>query len=90
MPLAADSNARLTFHDSAAKSINISRAAAAVRRRRGDISGVVRLPNVPMSNGVNCVSAITSRIDSGAEWSSSATTCESDVRMFWPTSALPV
>ena len=32
---------------------------------RCDISGVVRLPNVPMSNGVNCVSAITRRIDSG-------------------------
>ena len=41
-----------------------SRAAAAARRSCGDMSGVVRLPNVPMSNGVNCVSAMTIWIDS--------------------------
>ena len=35
----------------------------------------MRLPKVPMSNGVNCVSAITIRIDAGVECSSSATTC---------------
>ena len=54
------------------------------------MSGVVRLPKVPMSNGVSCVSAITIWIEPGATCSSSATAWVSDVRMFWPTSALPV
>ena len=58
-PFAADNSDRSVFQVSAARSINASRAAAAVRRRRRDMSGVVRLPNVPMSNGVSCVSAMT-------------------------------
>ena len=62
-PLAAVSCARSTFQVSAARSISASRAAAAVRRSRRDMSGVVRLPNVPMSNGVNCVSAMTMWIE---------------------------
>ncbi len=43
-----------------------------------------------MSNGVTAVSAMTIVIDGIGTLSSSATTCDSEVRMFWPTSALPV
>ena len=52
--------------------------------------GVVRLPKVPMSNGVRSVSAITMWIEATGQCSSSATAWVSEVRMFWPTSALPV
>ena len=70
--------------------MSASRAAAAARRSRRDMSGVVRLPNVPMSYGVNCVSAMTIRMESIGTRSSSATAWVSEVRMFCPTSALPV
>ena len=40
------------------------------------------LANVPRSNGVRSVSAITTRIVSTGTCSSSATACDSDVRMF--------
>jgi hypothetical protein len=70
--------------------VSSSRAAAATLRSCAAMMGVVRLPKVPMSNGVTAVSAMTIVIDPMGTRSSSATTCESDVRMFWPTSALPV
>ncbi len=43
-----------------------------------------------MSNGVSAVSAMTSVIAAIGTCSSSATACVSDVRMFCPTSILPV
>ena len=49
LPFSADKVARSTFHSSAARSINNSRAAAATWRNRRAMSGVVRLPNVPAS-----------------------------------------
>ena len=52
--------------------------------------GVVRLPKVPMSNGVRSVSPMTMRITPGAARSSSATAAVSDVRAFWPTSLAQV
>ena len=58
-PSAALSVARSTFHDSAARSISASRAAAATLRSCANMSGVVRLPKVPASYGVSSVSAIT-------------------------------
>ena len=71
-------------------SSSAARAAAAARRSCGAIVGVERLPKVPLSNGVRPVSAITRVIFSTGQRSSSATTCVSEVRMFWPTSTLPV
>ena len=56
----------------------------------GAMRGVVSDPNVPMSNGVRSVSPITIVTDVSGTRSSSATVCESDVRMFCPISTLPV
>ena len=75
---------------SAAKSMSSSRAVAATLRNWGAMAGEVRLPNVPASKGVKSVSAMTSSTCSTPERSSSATTWASEVRMFWPTSVLPV
>ncbi len=50
---------RSMFHCAAASPISVSRAAAATLRSCRFIVGVVRLPNVPISNGVSCVSPIT-------------------------------
>ena len=52
--------------------------------------GIERLPNVPESYGVRAVSAITKRTQSTGTRNSSATPCVSAVRVFCPTSALPV
>ena len=60
LPSATVMDARSTFHFSAARSISASRAAAPTFFICGAISGVVRLPKVPMSYGVRSVSAITS------------------------------
>ena len=57
----------------AARSISISRAVAAAFARTGAMRGVVIDPNVPMSNGVLSVSAMTSVIDAIGTRSSSAT-----------------
>ena len=54
------------------------------------MTGVVRLPNVPMSKGVRSVSPITSVMDEAGAWSSSATAWVSEVRISCPTSTLPV
>ena len=70
--------------------MTLARATAAARRSWGMICGVVKLPTVPMSNGVTSVSPITIvTLANGAE-SSSAIDWASDVRMFWPISTLPV
>ena len=54
------------------------------------ICGVVKLPTVPMSNGVTSVSPITIvTLESGAD-NSSAIDCASEVLMFCPISTLPV
>ena len=89
-PSAALSAARSVFQRSAARSSSCSRAVAAAARSCGPIVGVVRLPNVPASQGVRSVSPITMRTDSSGTRSSSATCCASDVRMFCPISTLPV
>ena len=55
LPLAGDETCRVaTFHCFAATATRRSRAALATRRSCGVIVGVVRLPNVPASNGVSC------------------------------------
>ena len=90
LPSATVIDARSTFHFSAARSISVSRAAAATCFSCGAMVGVVRLPNVPMSKGVRSVSAITSLTDAMGVRNSSATACASEVRMFCPTSVLPV
>ena len=79
-----------TFHSLAATPISRLRAASATRRNCGVIVGVVRLPNVPASNGVKVVSASTRRTLSNGTRNSSAMVCEMEVRMFCPISALPV
>ena len=81
---------RSTFHSAAARSSSASRAAAATLRSWAAMIGVVRLPKVPMSKGVRSVSPMTRRIPPSGARSSSATTCVSSVRMFWPNSTLPV
>ena len=90
LPPDAASDFLSAFHKSPASSINRSRAVAATLRSWTAMSGVVRLPKVPASKGVNSVSAMVKRIEPVGTRSSSATTCVSDVRMFCPTSALPV
>ncbi len=87
---AATNPAGATFHSLAATPTRRSRAAAATRRNCGVIVGVVRLPNVPASNGVSAVSAVTIRTLSNGTRSSSAMVCAKAVRMFCPISALPV
>ena len=52
--------------------------------------GVVRLPNVPISKGVSCVSPMTIWILSTPTNNSSATAWLNDVLMFCPTSTFPV
>jgi hypothetical protein len=79
-----------TAHAAAASSTRAWRAAAAARRTSGAMNGVVRLPKVPMSKGVRAVSAMSMVTLAGATRSSSATAWVSDVRMFCPSSALPV
>jgi hypothetical protein len=89
-PSAVTSRLRSTCHCAAAKTISVSRAAAATLRNCKFISGVVRLPNVPRSYGVSVVSPITIRIALAGTRNSSATVWLRDVRMFCPTSTLPV
>ena len=74
--------ARGVFHRAAARSTRTARAAAATFRSWRFIVGVVRLPNVPMSNGVFAVSAMTTVMVATGVFSSSATAWVSDVRMF--------
>ena len=62
--------------------ISVARAAAAALRSCGAMIGVLRLPNVPMSNGTRAVSAITSSIEATGTLSSSATDCTNIVRVF--------
>src|ERR1051326_3008158 len=78
------------FHSAAACARSSSRAAAAARRSCGDMYGVERLPKVPISNGVTAVSPMTIRTLASGTRSSSATDCARVVRVFWPTSTLPV
>ena len=61
-----------TFHFLAASATSRSRAAEATRRNSGVMLGVDRLPNVPASNGVSVVSAVTMRTLSNGTRSSSA------------------
>ena len=89
-PSSTASVERSTFHCAAARSISISRAAAAARASCGAIRGVDCDPNVPWSYGTRSVSAITSDTRSSGTRNSSAIACASDVRMFWPISVLPV
>ena len=56
----------------------------------GHVAASCGCRTVPPSYGHQAVSAITSGSTSTGTCSSSATTCVSDVRMFWPTSTLPV
>ena len=76
---------------SAAISISIWRAAAAIVRRlrphRAAWSGCRRCPCRRESRSV---SPMTMVMASNGTVSSSATCCASEVRMFWPTSTLPV
>ena len=78
------------FHRWAAISTSKSRAATAMLRSCGAMVGVVRLPKVPMSHGTRSVSPMIMVMESKGTRSSSATACASEVRMFWPTSTLPV
>ena len=90
LPSRAVNVARSTCQRAAAWSISISRAVAAAFASCGAIRGVVCDPNVPASYGVLSVSAITIVMEAIGTRSSSATVCDSDVRMFWPISTLPV
>ena len=88
--LSAESFERSSCHFRAAISSSSSRALAAIFRNWLPICGVLRLPKVPMSNGVSAVSPITIVIEFKGARSSSATCCAKDVRMFCPISTFPV
>ena len=90
LPSATTSAPRSTPQSCAARSTSASRAACATLRNCAPMTGVVRLPKVPMSKGVSAVSAMTIVMAETATRSSSATACASEVRMFWPISVLPV
>ncbi len=90
LPSATVMAARSTIHFCEARSISISRAAAAALRICGHMCGVVWLPTVPISKGVSAVSPITMRMEATGARSSSATAWVSEVRAFCPTSTLPV
>ena len=90
LPSATVREERSALKYSAAISSNTPRAAAAAVCRRGAICGVVMLPKVPMSKGTRSVSAITILMEETGARSSSATAWVKEVRMFCPTSVLPV
>jgi hypothetical protein len=54
------------------------------------MSGVLRLPKVPASQGTSDVSASTTLMVASGVGSSSAIACVIDVRTFWPTSVFPL
>ena len=81
---------RRDLQRSAARATSSSRAAAATRRSCAFMSASSGCRTCPCRTAFAAVSAMTSVIEAIGTCSSSATACVSDVRMFCPTSILPV